>query len=109
MPSRKIGYTSINKEREFNHSGDAYPHEKKAAVVKEFLDLWETTYPLWPTFTSVAKEAKVSIATAISAAITAAVPPPRMTTATIETRYLQRGIVSTTSRSITDNDIFQLL
>ena len=64
MASRKIGYTSMNQYGGFFHIGDPYPHEKKTAVVHIFLEQYQTTYPFRPTYTAVAKEAKVCVATA---------------------------------------------
>ena len=64
MSSRKIGFTSKNKHGGYFHNGDAYPHEKKMEVVRTFLDLYKSTYPLRPTFTVLAKKCKVATSTA---------------------------------------------
>ena len=64
MSSRKIGFTAQNKNGGFFHNGDAYPLEKKMEVIKNFLELYQSTYPLRPTFAAVAKASKVSTGTA---------------------------------------------
>ena len=64
MASRKIAFTSKNKNGGFFHNGDAYPYEKKLDVITNFLEMYKTTYPLRPTYSAVARASKVSRNTA---------------------------------------------
>ena len=64
MSSRKIAFTSVNSYGGYFHLGDPYPHDKRKAIIHVFLEMYQKTFPLRPTFTAVAKEAKVCVSTA---------------------------------------------
>ena len=61
--SRKISFAKKNKNGGFYHNGDFYKYEKKLQVIDSFMAKWRESFPQRPTYTSIAKEERVSINT----------------------------------------------
>ena len=61
---RLLGDATKNKNGGYYKNGDAYTYPQKVAVVSTFFDMWQDAYPERPTFSAVARKAKVSRMTA---------------------------------------------